>query len=266
MSRKAVLAIGAHPDDIEFMMGGTLILLGEAGYKMHYLNICNGSCGTANEPRDSIVARRREEAKKATSLIGAEYHESLVDDIQLYYTPDVVARVGAIVREVTPAILLLSSPEDYMEDHMNASRVSVTAAFCRGMCNFKTIPAVEPASFEVTLYHALPHGLRNGMRKRIRAGLYVDISSVLGKKREMLAQHKSQKEWLDVSQGFDAYLNTMEEISLEVGRMSGNFPYAEGWRRHSHLGFSATEQDPLGDVLGERCIMDEQYETALNSY
>jgi len=73
---------------------------------------------------------------------------------------------------------------------------------------------------------------------------------VLPRKREMLAQHKSQKEWLDVSQGFDAYLDEMERLGREVGRMSGRFSLAEGFTQHSHIGFSPPGWDPLSELLG----------------
>jgi hypothetical protein len=45
----------------------------------------------------------------------------------------------------------------------------------------------------------------------------------------------------------------MREMSAEVGRRSGRFAFAEGWRRHSHLGFSARERDPLGELLAGSC-------------
>ena len=67
----------------------------------------------------------------------------------------------------------------------------------------------------------------------------------------MLAKHKSQKEWLDVSQGLDSYLITMKDICAEIGQTSGKFNYAEGWIRHSHLGFCNKEDNPLADILKE---------------
>jgi len=150
-----------------------------------------------------------------------------------------------------------------MEEHQNATRLAVTAAFCRGMRNYISDPPVDPIGDDVTLYHALPYGLRDPMRKRIRPGQYVDVSSVIQKKRDMLACHRSQKEWLDKSQGLDAYLDTMEGFAEEVGTMSGKFKLAEGWRRRSHLGFSAMDSDPLKEALGNRCLIDEIYEQAL---
>jgi hypothetical protein len=100
--------------------------------------------------------------------------------------------------------------------------------------------------------------------ERICAGQYVDIAPVLAEKRDMLACHRSQKEWLDQSQGMDAYLVTMEDFAREVGRLSSRFTAAEGWRRHSHLGFSAQDGDPLADALGAACLIDAEYERRLD--
>lgn len=261
----AVLAIGAHPDDIEFMMSGTLILLKQAGWSPHYLNVANGSCGTEIEDLASIIAIRRQEAMNACEVIGARFHESVTNDLDVYHTNEVVAKVLAVIRGVRPRILLLQSPQDYMEDHVNACRVGVTAAFARGMLNFASDPPLPPIADDVTAYHALPYGLRDPLRRLVRAGQYVDISSVMKTKRDMLAAHRSQKEWLDASQGLNAYLDTMETFARQAGEMSGVFEYAEGWRRHLHLGFSATDEDPLAEVLGDRCVIDERYEESLGT-
>jgi hypothetical protein len=79
----------------------------------------------------------------------------------------------------------------------------------------------------------------------------------------MLAKHESQKAWLDVSQGMDSYLATMENSSRELGHMSGRFDYAEGWRRHLHLGYASKDADPLRAVLAEKCWINSNYNTAL---
>jgi len=262
--RKVALAIGCHPDDIEFMMVGTLILLGEAGYEMHYMNLANGSCGTAVYNREDCIRVRTAEAKNACKIIGAKFHAPLMDDIDVYYEAKRLAKLGAVMRQINPTLMLLPSPQDYMEDHMNTGRLAVSAAFNRPMINFKTIPPTKAVGGNLTLYHALPYGLRDGLRQKIRPGQYVDVTTVIKTKREMLACHKSQKEWLDTSQGLDAYLITMENMCREVGKMSKKFKYAEGWRRHSHLGFSETEIDPLAEALGKKIVVDSAYEKALN--
>ncbi|MCP4639172.1 MAG: LmbE family protein [bacterium] len=271
MSKPVAFAAGAHPDDIEFMMAGTLMLLGEAGYELHYMNIANGSMGTAVDTREVIIEKRTEEARQAAESMGAVFHEPLVDDLDVFYDRTICRGVAAVVREIRPTIMLIQSPEDYMEDHMNSVRVCVSAAFYRGMLNYKTDPPRKPIMDDVTLYHALPYGLRDSMRARVHAGQYVDVSSTVERKKEALACHTSQKEWLDTSQGLDSYLITLEDMSREVGNLAheagaptDRFEFAEGWRRHSHLGFCLENADPLGDALGDKVFVNAAYEEALN--
>jgi LmbE family N-acetylglucosaminyl deacetylase len=248
-----VFALGCHPDDIEFMMGGTLFLLKEANCELHYMSLANGSCGTTEYSIEEIVRIRRQESQKAAAYVGAAYYESLVNDLEVFYTQDLIRQVTAIIRKIKPDIMLIPSPEDYMEDHMNTARIAVTAAFCKGMSNYLSFPPEPPIQQDITLYHALPYGLTNGLRRRIMPDFYVDITSVIDQKEQMLACHESQKNWLDESQGLDAYLITMREMSEEVGRMSGKCRHAEGWRRHSHLGYSNKGIDPLQEILQRYC-------------
>jgi LmbE family N-acetylglucosaminyl deacetylase len=262
-AKHIVLAAAAHPDDIEFMMAGTLLRLRDAGAEIHMWDLANGSCGTATHSKEEIIRLRGAEAQASARLAGAVPHEPLADDIALYYEPDLLARAAAVVRQVHPTIILTQSPQDYMENHQNTCRLVISAAFVRGMRNFATSPAIEPVGGVTTVYHGMPHGLRDGLRNLVRPGQYVDIGPVLARKRQMLAQHRTQKEWLDVSQGMDAYLLEMENMSREVGRLSGRFEFAEGWRRHSHFGFCSADADPLTELLGAACWTDQKYEEGL---
>ena len=263
MAEPVAFAVGAHPDDVEFMMAGTLLMLGRAGYELHTMNLCNGSCGTALEDREAIIARRTGEASDAARTLGATFHGPVADDIDLFHDRTAIRRLGAVVRDVKPTVMLVSSPQDYMEDHMNACRAAVTAAFCRGMRNFPVDPPRPAIDTDVTLYHALPWGLRDSLRRVAKPGQFVNVTPVLETKRAALACHKSQKEWLDSSQGLDSYLITMEDMSRQVGELSGRYEYAEGWRRHLHLGFCAEDADPLSDALGDDCVISQEYEADL---
>jgi LmbE family N-acetylglucosaminyl deacetylase len=248
-----VLAVSCHPDDMEFMMGGTLLLLKQAGCSIHYLNVANGSDGSATLRPEQTAALRRTEAMRAAEVLGAVFHESLVEDLEVFYTQELIRRVTALVRQVKPDIVLTMSLEDYMEDHMNTGRIAVTATFLRSVANYRSIPD-EPAVFEdVMLYHSTPHILTDMMRRPIVPEIYVDVGSVMGEKERALACHASQKEWLDKTQGFDSYLKTMRDLTEKVGSMSGRFRFAEGWRRHSHVGFTRQDCNPLADILKDRC-------------
>lgn len=259
----AAIAIFAHPDDIEFVAAGTLLQLKDRGWDIHYMNLCTGHGGSVQMDGPATSAKRLAEAKKAASILGATFFPPISDDLELMYTPENLRKVAAVIRAVKPTIVLTHSPQDYMEDHMNASRLAVTAAFSRCVPNYITDPPQDAVFNDVTVYHAMPHGLRDPLRQRVHAGSYVNTEPVHVLKREALAAHESQKHWLDVSQGMDSYLVSMDQMSTEVGRMSGHFEHAEGWRRHLHLGFSAAECDPLKEALGPDCLIDVEYEKKL---
>jgi LmbE family N-acetylglucosaminyl deacetylase len=248
---QTVLAIGCHPDDIEFMMAGALLLLKDRGCDIHYLNVANGNCGSVEYGVEELAIMRRAEAMDACAFLGAHFHESITNDLEVFYEDAQIRKVTAVVREVRPDILFLMSPEDYMEDHMNACRLGVTAAFCRGMPNYRTIPEREDYRKDIAVYHALPYGLRDGLDRLVLPDFYVDIAGVIERKQEMLRKHRSQQAWLDTSQGLNSYLASMRSMAGEVGRMSSRCAFAEGFRLHNHLGFSETRIDPLRALLAD---------------
>lgn len=209
------MAIGAHPDDIEFLMAGTLLRLKEAGFEIHYCNVSAGNCGSMEWGGAKTARVRKIESQKAATILGATYHPSLSRDLEIVYNVTLLRRLAAVVRKAAPAILLIPSPQDYMEDHTNTCRLAVTAAFSRGMPNFATIPKVPPTEGEMWVYHAMPHGLRDGLRQRVRPELYVDTTGTHPLKREALGAHQSQKAWLDSTQGMNSYLVAMDEMSME---------------------------------------------------
>ena len=251
MNPPRALALAAHPDDIEFVMAGTLLLLRDAGYEIHYMNASNGSCGTESLSKEEIVAIREKEARQAAKSVGAIFHESLTEDFAIFYEPVLLAKIAAIMRQVAPEILLLQSPVDYMEDHQNTVRLGASAAFVRGMPNFQTTPPVPPIQQPMAIYHAQPHGNRDVLRNQVLPDFGIDISSVIEQKTEMLACHKSQKTWLDVSQGMDAYLHTMQHLSKELATWLGREGYAEGWRKRLHLGYGEEDFSPLEEALNK---------------
>ncbi len=247
-------AIGAHPDDVEFGMAGTLLLLGQAGYELHYMSVANGCYGSATMTKLEAASVRAQESREAAGLLGAIYHEPIVDDLYVFYTQELVMKLSSIVRQVGPQIMLIHSPQDYMEDHTNACRLSVTAGFCHNVPNCPVNPPAPTVDRKMALYHATPVDLADQLRRPIEPDLFVDIASVLPKVREALACHRSQKEWLDTTQGMDSYLDSMEEMATDVGRLSGRLQHAEGWRRHSPRGFGPKDYDPLSAALGDLVV------------
>jgi LmbE family N-acetylglucosaminyl deacetylase len=263
MSERVAIAIAAHPDDIEFMMAGTLLQLRAAGYRTHYFNVSSGNGGSLVHGGEALRRLRRKEARAAATLLGAQFHESQADDLEIVYAVPLLRKIAAVIREVRPTIVLTHSPQDYMEDHTTTARLAVSAAFARGIPNFVTTPKRPAWSGETTVYHALPHGLCDQLRRRIIPGAFVDTTTVQATKLAALACHESQHGWLQASQGMNSYLRSMETTAQTVGRMSRRFEWAEGWRRHAHMGFCAEAADPLREALGDKLIINQAYERGL---
>jgi len=247
---KSVLAIAAHPDDIEFLMAGTLLHLRQAGYALHYMNLANGCCGSTETGPEETARTRLEEARNAAQQLGATFYEPICNDLEVFYNRETLRQVASVVRAAQPQIVLTHAPVDYMEDHTNTCRLAVTAAFSRGMQNFPTTPQRDIYTGEVTVYHAQPYNHRDPLGGIVRPGIFVNVSALQEQKRQLLATHASQKLWLDKSQGVDSYLDTMQQLDAELGRMSTLYEYAEGWRRHHHVGFCNAGSDPLQKALG----------------
>jgi N-acetylglucosamine malate deacetylase 1 len=191
MSPQVAMAISAHPDDIEFYMAGTMLLLSKAGYELHYLTIANGGCGGTQHDAATVARTRAAEAKRASEILGATFHPSFCNDLEISYDMNLLRRLAAIIREVKPGILLTHPPVDYMEDHTFTCRLVVSAAFARGMPNFETSPTRKPYSADVVIYHTTPHGLTDPLRRLMVPELFVNTESVHNRKREALAAHES---------------------------------------------------------------------------
>ncbi|MCH2059254.1 MAG: PIG-L family deacetylase [Verrucomicrobiales bacterium] len=259
---KSVIAIVAHPDDIEFLFAGTMLELSAAGYQLHYMALASGNCGSLHHDAEETRRVRSREAEQAAGILGAVYHPPLCDDLEIVYSVKMLRCIASVIRAAAPQIVLTHSPDDYMVDHMETARLAVTAAFTHGMPNFVTEPAGRALSgHQLAVYHAMPHGLKDGLRGPVNPESYVDTSAVMDTKRSALAAHKSQQEWLGESQGMSSFLSSMEQMSMELGRMSGCFEHAEGWRRRLHYGFSCKDYDPMADALGEKLVNNPDYQS-----
>lgn len=254
--KQTVFAVAAHPDDVEFNMAGTLSLLAKVGFEPHMMNLSRSNLDSNQLPEPEITRIRRQEAQRSAAEIDAVYHGPIADDLLILYEERLLRQMLAVVREIRPTIVLLPSLNDYMEDHTNTARLAVTACFSRAMRHFRSIPPREASDQDVYLYHAQPHCNRDGMRQLVVPTLFVNVAGEMDTKLKMLACHESQRQWLDETQGLDDYLENMRRNAAEVARMCGRpgWEYAEGFRQHSHVGFSASDRDILAETLGDRLV------------
>jgi LmbE family N-acetylglucosaminyl deacetylase len=244
MDRKKVLAICAHPDDAEFQCGGTLILLAEQGWEVHIATVSSGDCGSAELSPDAITAIRRKEAETAASKIGGKYYCLNGKDLQIYDDNLTRSAAVALIRKITPDLVLTHYPIDYMPDHTATSAIARAAVFSAPIPNYlvgeaANIPA--PDKGVMPLYYFEPLEGTDWYGNPVYPEFYVDISSVIDKKAEMLACHNSQRDWLRRQHGIDAYIEKMKSWSARAGEIAG-VSYAEGFTMHRGHAYS---QNPI---------------------
>jgi len=248
-NQKTALAMAAHPDDIEFLMSGTLLLLKQAGVDIHICNLANGCYGSEVMSKEEAARVRAGEAQASADLAGATWHPSFFDDLGIFYDAPSLAKVTAVVRRIQPDIILTLPMRDYMEDHCLASRLTCSAAFNRGVPCYVSDPPVPSYSKPVAIYHSLPHSMMDMERKPAVPEFVVDVSTVMKMKEAMLSKHASQKDWLDSTQGMSSYIDNMINCMQDVASRFSSFSYAEGWTRHNHTGYCGMDYDPVGRLL-----------------
>ena len=245
----SLLSIMAHPDDAEFFCAGTLARLQEKRFEVHIASMTPGDCGSTEHGASEIAAIRKAEGSEAAAKIRASYDCLESRDLLVRYDPEHIRSAVEIIRRLRPTIVITHSPQDYLPDHEMTSLVVRNACFAASAPNFDTgrRPA-EPATQSIPhLYYAAPAAGTDIFGDRVPSTLLVDISTVIGLKSDMLACHKSQREWLRAQHGMDHYIEEMRNWSATLGGQAG-VAFAEGFRQHR--GHPYPRDDRLGELLG----------------
>ncbi len=253
MTAPVVLALVAHPDDVEFLCAGTLIrLVREHGWTAHLATMTAGDCGSAEHGPDEIATIRKGEARAAADRLGAAYHCIGALDLRVYLTDELVERVVRLMATVRPSVVLTHSPDDYHMDHELTSRVVRAASFAAPIRNFLhgRWENLQPLDHIPHLYYCDPAEGKDLFGNPILPTFRIDISKEIEEKANMLACHRSQRDWLLKHHGMDDYLNALRDWSAKQGQAAG-VAYAEGFRQH--LGHSYPQNNILAEVLGGIC-------------
>ena len=256
--RRIVLAFGAHPDDVEISCAGTLHLLKHAGYEIHVATMSLGDCGSKQMPPDEVRRVRRAEAKDACRILGATYHYAGSHDFCIFSDESHSRRTTALVREVAPQIVFTHAPADYILDHDNTSALVRNACFLAPAPNYDcsqygAAPAI--ANIPYLYYWDVMEG-SDIFGKPVAPEFYVDISGAIDVKTEMLAAHRSQREWLRAQHGMDEYVESMRAWSARRGSESG-FAFAECFRQH--LGHAYPRNNVLAELLPGSIVCNPEY-------
>lgn len=227
---KTVLTFLAHPDDAEFLCGGVLCKLADAGWTVHIATMTAGDCGSMDRNRFDISAVRTAEGRRAAKLLLGEYHCLDEDDIYVCYDKPTLRKAVDLFRRVVPALVFTHAPKDYMMDHEMTSLIARAASFGYGAPNASAVSLKEGSGVPY-LYYCDPLEGKHPLGHVVEPTTVIDISDHIDRKADLLACHESQREWLRAHHGMDEYLESMKRQSAMRGEAI-NVPYAEAFVQH----------------------------------
>jgi N-acetylglucosamine malate deacetylase 1 len=224
-----VLAIGAHPDDIEFYCAGTMLKYAKKGHRVFVALTTSGNIGSnVIDGREEIARTREAEQLEAARFYGAQVRFLRFDDEGLQDTPELRRALIDAIRWAAPDVIFTHYPGDMSTDHNVTG--TVVARVLLSLPG-KNVPSSEaPLAQAPSLFHwDTAAGLH------FEPEVYVDVSDTMEDKLRALAMHKSQVAWM----------TTFENVTLtDHPRILGAFrglaigrPYAEGFRAHRIHGF-----------------------------
>jgi LmbE family N-acetylglucosaminyl deacetylase len=244
-----ILAIHAHPDDVEILAGGTMALLADLGHQITIATFTPGDCGSKELGAVEIADVRRKEAASAAALIGARYFCLEMRDLAIFDDDGSRRRVTETLRQMRPELVLTSSPVDYHCDHEAAGALVRDACFAAPAPNYDTRTEAPGAPLERIphLYFMDPVEGTDRDGRVIAPDFVVDVTPTFARKRSMLAEHASQRNWLRQHHGMDDYLEAMERWTRERGALAG-VAFGEGFRRYT--GHAYPQSGLLEELLG----------------
>jgi len=255
MGTTNVLAIHAHPDDVEILAGGTVALLARLGHRITIATFTAGDCGSHDLAPAEIAEVRKGEAARSAARIGAAYVCLGMGDLAIFNDDPSRRRVVEVLRETRPQLVLTSAPSDYLCDHEAASALVRDACFAAPAPNYQTGTgsAAPPLERIPHLYWMDPVGGEDREGNTVEPEFVVNVADAFALKQAMLSEHASQREWLRHHHGTDDYLETMERWTRERGLLAG-FSYGEGFRQYRGHPYPRNPllQELLGDLVALR--------------
>lgn len=220
-----VLAIGAHPDDVELSCGGTMIKLVKDGKKTGIIDLTKGELGTRGTPET-----REQEAANASKVLGLSARENLdLGDGSFKNTKENQLKLIACIRRYRPDVVLGPAIYDRHPDHGRGSKLTYDAWFYSGLTNFKTY---DENGKEQERWR--PRLLLNYIQDRwIKPDIVVDISSVFEEKMQAIRAfttqfHDPNSKEMQTYLSSPEFLETMGTRAREMGKAC-QFKYAEGF-------------------------------------
>ena len=218
-----ILAIGAHPDDIEIACAGTLAKCVKRGDRVIVCHVSNGNLGHVVIPPDELAEIRRKEARRAGSLAGIEVICAEFGDLDIFDNNKAARdRIVDVIRYANPDLIITHNPDDYMPDHTAVSRLVFDASFTATLPNYAS--KVQGAAKLVPIYY-----MDTLAGVNFQPTEYVDITDEIDLKLQMLNCHESQIVWMRDHDHID-FPDMVKTCSRYRGYQCG-VAYAEGFRQ-----------------------------------
>ncbi len=178
METVAVLAFGAHPDDVELGCGGTLAKLVKQGHTVGIVDLTEGEMASRG-----TVAERYQESETARQILGAKFRVNLqIPDAGIRNTPEYRERIIRVVRQTQPRLVFLPYFDDRHPDHKHASELITEACFYSGLG--KILPELPPHRPNRLVYYPMTY--------EFTPSFVVDISEEFSTKLKALEAYRSQ--------------------------------------------------------------------------
>lgn len=219
-----VLAVGAHPDDLEQLCGGTLARYVREGHQVTTATVTSGNRGSFVHTSEEIARIRADESAAAAAVLGTTYRCLGLSDGEVSAAdPAQRTLVIDLIREARPDVIITHAPNDYMADHNETSRLLTDAS------HIATLPLLEteqPAHDVVAAVYYMDTLAGVGFLPTE----YVDITETIDTKLDALRAHRSQLEWLRDHDGVDVVEQT--RIASAFRGFQCGATYAEGFTAH----------------------------------
>lgn len=175
-----ILAIFAHPDDLELTVGGTMLRMKQLGYSTGALDVTRGEMGTRG-----TVEGRAAEAEDAARILRLDIRENLgLPDGHVFVNDDARRETVRALRRLRPRVVLTHQLDDPHPDHDHIARLVRESARLASMRNY------DPETGDEKI--PVPIVAHNFFSRRVQPSFVVDISDVLEQKMDAIRAHASQ--------------------------------------------------------------------------
>ena len=221
-----VLAIGAHPDDIEINCAGTLIKCVKRGDEVTVCHASDGDMGHVSIMPKELGLIRRAEAQNAGALSDVKVVWGGLHDLDVYDGKHAKNLFVKVIRDARPDFIITHGEDDYMCDHTAVAKLVLDASFSASCPHY--MPELGEAVPVCPVYL-----MNNALGINFSPEHYVDISEEMELKRQMFLCHESQIVWLKDHDNID-YVEQIDILARFYGLQCG-VKYAEVFREY-HAG------------------------------